>query len=1452
MVEIKADESLSGLAQAAQWRDAQRNPQPEQEETPEPRRVSPAVEQPALAVEVTPSEPQGLQTENLMTSMEPQFDDPKIVTNTLSADPHLAQVNRLIYGDVQIEDAMKRREEGTLSAMRVPHKPLPHIQELGDAAGENETVVGYFLAAQNSNRAMAALEERLGEARMENLYSAMELYNDSVDEPKGIFKAITDDLGIFAGEIPESGAAGIAAYSADLSNWFFPKKWLKGLNEGVHSVPALSEVAEFLDLTTVAVSVTPQTPEEITKLQQVLPNYSKNTKGLEQLVVGQETRLSLNPDELNAYNLAYGFENLEAHSETMALQEQAYMDKVDSATGQFAAIATEYSAAYIMSPGFSRGASFMGKAVNGLVKGAFADKVVYNEGDENVAAMLSTWGIPGHELLEFMATNPDDSEIMRQAKIIGEGALIGVAIETLGFGMMALKAARKGDLEAATKFMGKAHEAEATSNLLEATEFVDSLATLKADAKKVEAEINTATATEGATTVNRPVLEFDRDVLPDWTKANDRVFSALDVFVRKGTLSGADAPILKSILGRNWQGDFDIIEGSRVGNIYRIEADAMHEQVAEKILQTLNKIQEPTAMNTFRGMAYKVLDTLDEDMLDPHLVDRIKQADPAQWSTSDAANIFAAGMLQDTYVDQMQRLIADLATNADQIPAHQFEAKMQRINALQAQVGMLQMGVAKIGRNASHAFHALKQQKKVSAKLGQDQAHIKWLSSRNRISDRRKVEMLHAAFTNAANKRAKHKVANASATKSTNLEKLLHITNANLLFNTSTQALMLMGNAARATIRNPMVNLIEGLVVNPIEAALGRKDGWKEAGKSLQRAWHTYGMLAQALPDSLQAFGKFWRKGKSQFGESSMFDDKGYYTNKTLSEVRQTKADGVLDHGMKAAEHVYRFMGAVDEMFKELVITSEMGVRARTGDYGQELLRLSQKGKITNADFDKFLMKQGEEANFAVKSLDGRVMDKYARDVALDTMFQSEAAPGSLNQGLRNVLNRRNAGATLIRLMAMRFVTTPLNVMEERMATVLAPIIMLAPDNTLVKMAGGKFAQDLRAVDHLGAPDMRVRSRTRALLGTNLMFTTAGLLSAYGLLRGDGDDGLVDVDPGSRTFGQIRVRGSDGKKRYYNVMDLELPFINAFLMGRMAAEQVKHANDAEEAIGVIETATAISAMYMNQTLEKSSLANLTDSLAAVFDDKYRGMGQLMASNTTPYVPFNWWLTQFDDLTNEGEFNGKPNNIMERFGKTIRPLKLLGMGVLNKERDALGRLMPSTSRGFNPFVSREFKFDAISDEIGDIMETHGTEFKSPSFERSHIPFQEINAGDGRSIYDHMQESLANGEITIGGLTLEQAANTMISSDKYQDDYKAWQGLLGQRSWKDAKAAITLGGPDMQDPRIQHWRELLKEYRDKSLEHTLAKTDAATQERIKEFQLLTNWQPEEKREVQKLFK
>ena len=60
-----------------------------------------------------------------------------------------------------------------------------------------------------------------------------------------------------------------------------------------------------------------------------------------------------------------------------------------------------------------------------------------------------------------------------------------------------------------------------------------------------------------------------------------------------------------------------------------------------------------------------------------------------------------------------------------------------------------------------------------------------------------------------------------------------------------------------------------------------------------------------------------------------MFDDKGYYANKTLAEVRKSKAEDSLDHGMKAAEHVYRFMGAVDEMFKEIVISSEMATHAK-------------------------------------------------------------------------------------------------------------------------------------------------------------------------------------------------------------------------------------------------------------------------------------------------------------------------------------------------------------------------------------------------------------------------------------------------------------------------------------------------------------------------------------------
>ena len=1465
MVEIKADESISGFAQAAQYRTAQRNPEPEPEVAPEPQAepevVEPEVAEQAPAVEETPvpviEEPAQIESENLMNSLDPMAMDPEIVSEMLSDNAHRRHVNRLVYGDSQIADAMRRREEGTLQMRREPYKPLPYVQELMSASGENHTVIGYFLAAQNSPRAMVALEGRLGEARMDNLKGSMDVYEDS-QKPKGLFATIGDDLGKFAtkGDIIDAPVAGMAAFSEDMSGWFGANNWLTDFQKGIHNLPAsdygstpsLSEVAEFLNITTQRVRVTPESQEDIDRLTDLLPDYSNNNKGMEQLEIGKTTNLSLNPEELQIYNDFFGTVGNQANRESMKATEEELMAKIDSGTGMFMAVATEYMSAYVLTPGFSKGTTFLGKAVNGLLKGAAADLSIYEEGDANISAWLSQSGVPGGDLLEFMATDPSDSEIMNKAKVIAEGSAIGVAFETLMFGLMSLNKARKGDMEGAMKDMAKSVDAEAESTAVKATEYVQSIEDLKAGASKQEQEIAAAAAGSPGKKVTKEIFQFDRDTLPDWNPADEKVLDALTASVRVGTASGVSATRMKVIFGKGWLGDAaDVPDGQR-GRMFEVPADEMADILQKKFLKMMEKLQEPTSMNTLRGMGLKVLAELDEDLVNPDLLDRVKNVDPSEWSTNDAANIFAAGFLQDQYIDAAQRLVADLRASADQMTNDVFEEKMKRLDNLQAQVAVLQAGTAKMGQSASHAFHALKRVKTVEKKLAAQQAHREWQYSRGLISDKQKIELLDAAFNNAKNKRAKAKVFNQVATKPTTMEKLLHVSNANLLFNTSTQALMLMGNFVRATIRNPMVNLIEAAVVNPIEGVLGRADWAKASGQSFKRFWHSYGAIAQSMPDAMTAFSKFWRRGKSQFGENSMFDDKGYYANKTLKEVRQSKAEGSLDHGMKAAEHVYRFMGSVDEMFKELVISSEMATHARAGTYGEELMKLAQKRKLTNADWEAFLLKQGEEAAFAKKSTDGRVMDNYAREVALDTMFQSDAAQGSLNQGIKKIMMGRTNQAMMMRLLFMRFVTTPLNVMEERMATVLAPILLIGKDNNVTRAMGGKFARDLQATLDDGAPDMRIRSRTRAILAANSIFTTMGIMSAYGMLKGDGDEGLIDVDPKSRTYGNIRIRMGNGKKKYINTLDMEVPFLNAFVFARMAAEHVKHAQDIEQATEYLDTVGAITAMYLNQTLEKSSLANMTDTLAVIMDDGFRGSGQVVASNLSTAVPFNWWFSQLADLTGGGEFQGKPVNFYERLGKSIGPLKLMGFGAINQERDALGRLQPSHSRGFNPFVSREFAVDALSDELADIQEQTGTDFMSPTFERDGMPYHKMKAQDGQSVYDFMQESISQGDVKINGMTLEQAANAMIEGDYYQTEHSKWRALLAERHVNSkSQPILKVGGASVKDPRVKLWRGLLSQYRDAALRYALTSVGPEIRKELEEVYQTTGWTDAEKRFV-----
>jgi hypothetical protein len=1452
MVETKVDQSVSAFTKAAELQTDRLTPEVARP-TPAPAPSSGGsggftvpVQETEVSPEVSPVDQtsQGLVTTDLFTELSPNSMDPEIVADQLSGDPYLMSVNRQVYGDQAIQQAMQARETGNLQSMlsKGMFQPLPNVSKIASASGVDVKTVGYYLIAKDNPALKARMLSTIGESDMVALETAYKGVSDQGDEPtkRGFIGMLGATMGDVAGLVTKNDfydgtRAGMGAAAADIADLGNFGDWVYNVNDAISKVPGVGDAADWLGITRVQVDVTPTSAEHLEQIKAAIPDYQFTQAGiakLEDLEVGKRSTLALNPADLRGYNEAFGLKGNEANQQSLEARTEEWNQYVDTVTGGLLSVVTEYGVVYASTPQFTKGATFGSRALNGLLKGAAADNIVYNEGDENLSRMLVEWGVPGSSILELtnLTTNESDTEIMARVKTTLEGAILGVGIETIGYMVLAARGARAGNPEKAIKNFAAATEAEAKTSSEQAKNYVDAIDQKvldNPDATQDNLEIALAAKEVEAGKEIQEVLAFDMDRLPDWNEMDTKVLNSVDKFVRSGGVAHGDADIINTVLGEGW---FDDLKTNKIGNIYTIDADDQLATVSSKIAGVLGKVQEPVPVNRMRGMAAKVLSELDEDMLDPDLLARYQSVDPAQWSTNDAANILAAGMLQRTYVEQMAQIAADISSRADVMDSLEFANLSKRLNALQAQVAILQGGRAKIGRNASHALLALKAEKGIKGKEIAATENARWMRKRNLITAKREAQLIDQAMKNSKNARAQAKVANKVSTEMSFLEKVLQVTNADLLFNTSTQALMIVSNAARVAVRNPVATLVEGAVIEPLTGIFGRDtSAWSRSRSKLAQAWHTYGAMAKVMPDAVQAFGRFWRSGKSQFTKHSIFDERGTFAGKSLAEVRASKADGALDQGVKLAEHVYRFMGSIDEAFKELVVSTDMQVRAMTGDYGPELQAIAQKHKPTTEDLVKWF--KGSE--HYLETPQGRVVDSSSVDLAAQSMFQSEAVDGSINKVLRDMLSQKNFAVQMVRLVAMRFVATPLNVMEERFATILSGPLLIFGDNKVSRAVAGKFAADLSAVDAYGNPDMRIRSRTRAVLATNSLFM--GLGAAYFLYGNGREDDLVDVDTSSPTFGQLKVRYGNGKKRYINTMDMEVPFLNAFVLGRIGAEITSQMTDPHEALEFNDALSVLSAIFINETLEKSSLKNLTDTLGVITDDKFRGAERLTAGNIGAIMPFNWWLTRALELGNGGEFQGKPKNLLEAIGKQVPVFRAFGWGTTNKERNALGELMPAQNRGFNPFVSREFKEDAISEELADIRLTTGTNLAASKFERGDIPYHEM-AVDGQSIFDMMQEVIASGEVKIDGYTLREAAGQMISDPDgdYQSHYKQWRDAIDvQPRNSEGELLVKVGGDDVKDPRVARWKSLLKMYREAALQHVMSNAEPELRKRVQDI-------------------
>src|SRR5210317_1695304 len=147
--------------------------------------------------------------------------------------------------------------------------------------------------------------------------------------------------------------------------------------------------------------------------------------------------------------------------EFLKLQEQGmtnpegfdYISDAETMVGGFAQGVTTFAVPYF---GMFGKIAKSGKVFQGIMAGAVIDGTIINPDDPNLTATLEALGADTGIVGELLATDPDDPEWMNRAKNMAEGGVLGLALESVFYGLKAAKAKKAGNLEEAQEYLDQA------------------------------------------------------------------------------------------------------------------------------------------------------------------------------------------------------------------------------------------------------------------------------------------------------------------------------------------------------------------------------------------------------------------------------------------------------------------------------------------------------------------------------------------------------------------------------------------------------------------------------------------------------------------------------------------------------------------------------------------------------------------------------------------------------------------------------------------------------------------------------------------------------------------------------------------------------------------------------------------------------------------------------------
>jgi hypothetical protein len=647
----------------------------------------------------------------------------------------------------------------------------------------------------------------------------------------------------------------------------------------------------------------------------------------------------------------------------------AYIDGIrdaDTGPGRFVQGLTTFAIPYL---GIASKVAKGGKIVQGLAIGAAVDGIIIDPNDANLTAALKDMGADMGYMTELLATDPDDPEWQNRARNVVEGSVLGLAIESIFYGLKAAKAAKNGDTEAAAEFL--------------------------------------ATSKEFAAEIDTPILKAADEVAVDAQKTIDmteRVFPKQDV----------DGQLSLDLEAPRGQSAEEIAKAVKVP--YRLTS----EQIENIRMMTKIGDLDPQEAARMTKLSFRSVDTMNDydDVLSQmaavkHVMEKeflaMRGGDVQRWSTVKAQSTKSVRHMADMLGKDPEAFLAEM-TGGINVPYHKLAAdimaKDRMLLAMETEIKELGQMIdsGKVTGNyqsMEEVMMAFNARREIAANvlMSVDAARANVGRALNamkmtRTKDKKLMDMIKNSAENSDARAVAKAVVNSDQPLKTSLrlgkslQKTMDMVNHfrinALLSGVGTQQVNMIGTAANS-------------VMIPLQQIMGGQ------------VKHGVRTIAYQLSSSLEAL---------RMATKSFKDDT------SILDVLSTKFDMQTDIGkgsknlpMKIISMPSRFLLTMDEFFKQSTYRGRI-----MADAAMEADNLGLKGAKRSEFINKYVAESfGKEGN-AIRP-DALLQSQRAS-------FTEALEAGSIGQKFQSLGRGEGVGSAMFRFI-LPFVRTPINILSQ-------------------------------------------------------------------------------------------------------------------------------------------------------------------------------------------------------------------------------------------------------------------------------------------------------------------------------------------------------------------------------------------------------------------------------------